>query len=273
MPFRVAYSWPLCSHVMSSTKPELPILLTIGFSHYLPTSIHTHTHPFNGPFFPGLPGWAGTRKVRPIWISLKQETVSGSGISWAISKSAPRSRQITTPAPDHSVFFTSRMPFLPLNSVTALKANRPNSSHHNTLLAIPRVRRHQTLPPVWRCPLVSHSEQTPALLPSPMPGRGDYGQIWRRPPNRKSRLHNLLQVTGTAGPIHSHGHTHRKFSAKFWSMVVSAIREWTDWQTGVKCSTVSSLLTGTLRSLRLLTISKSVAWELVLSWLSWLAYW
>ena len=30
-----------------------------------------------------------------------QETVSGSGISWAICKSAPRSRQITTPAPHH----------------------------------------------------------------------------------------------------------------------------------------------------------------------------
>ena len=25
---------------------------------------------------------AGTRKVKPIWILLKQETVSGSGISW-----------------------------------------------------------------------------------------------------------------------------------------------------------------------------------------------
>ena len=32
---------------------------------------------------PGLPGWAGTRKVKPIWINLlKQEAVSGSGISW-----------------------------------------------------------------------------------------------------------------------------------------------------------------------------------------------
>jgi len=27
--------------------------------------------------FLGLPGWAGTRKVKPIWILLKQETVSG----------------------------------------------------------------------------------------------------------------------------------------------------------------------------------------------------
>jgi len=34
---------------------------------------HTHTHPFNGPF-PGLPWSAGTRKVRPIWIILKQDS-------------------------------------------------------------------------------------------------------------------------------------------------------------------------------------------------------
>ena len=41
---------------------------------------NTHTHPFNG-LCPGLPWWAGTREVKPIWISPKQETVSGSGIS------------------------------------------------------------------------------------------------------------------------------------------------------------------------------------------------
>ena len=33
---------------------------------------------------------------------VEQETVSASGISWAICKSAPRSRQITTPATHHS---------------------------------------------------------------------------------------------------------------------------------------------------------------------------
>ena len=26
-----------------------------------------------------LPGWAGTRKVKPIWILLKQETVASAG--------------------------------------------------------------------------------------------------------------------------------------------------------------------------------------------------
>ena len=58
--------------------------------------------------YPGLPGWAGTRKVKPIWILLKQETVSG--ISWAICKSAPRSRQIATPAPHHSSFLQAGCP-------------------------------------------------------------------------------------------------------------------------------------------------------------------
>jgi len=82
---------------------------------------HTHTHPFNGPF-PGLPRWAGTRKVKPIWILLKQETVSssGSGISWALCKSAPRSRHITTPVPHHSVFYRP----------DALRATQPTASKH-----------------------------------------------------------------------------------------------------------------------------------------------
>ena len=86
----------------------------------LPVFSRTHTHPFNGPF-PGLPRWAGTRKVKPIWILLNQETVSGSGISWAVCKSAPRSRQITTPAPHHSVFLQTGCPSCrPTNSVKAL---------------------------------------------------------------------------------------------------------------------------------------------------------
>ena len=73
--------------------------------------------------FPGLPGWAGTRKVTPIWISVKQETVSGSGISWAVCKSAPHSRQITTPATHNSGFLQAGCPSChPTNSIKALKA-------------------------------------------------------------------------------------------------------------------------------------------------------
>ena len=70
---------------------------------------------------PGLPRWAGTRKVEPIWILLKQETVSGSGVSWAVCKSAPSSRQTTMPAPHHSVFLQAGCPSCrPTNSVKAL---------------------------------------------------------------------------------------------------------------------------------------------------------
>ena len=72
----------------------------------------TSTHSFRlSGLCLGLPGWAGTRT---IWILLKQKTVSGRGSSWAICKSATEPRQITMPAPHHSVF-TGRIPFLPPN--------------------------------------------------------------------------------------------------------------------------------------------------------------
>ena len=74
----------------------------------------THTHTHLTAVFLGLPGCSGTRKVKQIWILLKRKTVSGSGIIWAICKSAPPSRQIIMPAPHHSVF-TGRMPYLPPN--------------------------------------------------------------------------------------------------------------------------------------------------------------
>jgi len=46
--------------------------------------------------------------------------VSGSGISWAICKSAPRSRQITMPATHYSVFYRP----------DALPAAQPTASKH-----------------------------------------------------------------------------------------------------------------------------------------------
>jgi len=76
-------------------------LCSTGLPHH--THARSHTHPFNGPF-------SGTTQVsryqtgNPIWILLKQETVNGSGISWAACKSASRSRQTTTPLPHHSAF-------------------------------------------------------------------------------------------------------------------------------------------------------------------------
>jgi len=65
---------------------------------------HTHTHPW--PLVQNYPGRRDdTRKEKPIQLLLKHETVGGSGISSTICKSAPRSRQITTPAPHPPLSF------------------------------------------------------------------------------------------------------------------------------------------------------------------------
>ena len=98
----------------------------------------THTHTRLTALCPGLPRWAGTRKVKPIWILLEQETVSGSGISWAICKSAPHSRQITTPALHYS-FFTGQMPFLPPNQQCQSTEGKCQSINESTFI-------HQALP-------------------------------------------------------------------------------------------------------------------------------
>ena len=90
-------------HDMAGSSWQCSLLATAT----MPT-FYTHTR--LTALFPGLPGWAGIGKVKPIWILLKQETVSGSGDSWAICKSAPRSRQITMPAPHHSSFLQAGCP-------------------------------------------------------------------------------------------------------------------------------------------------------------------
>jgi len=67
------------------------------------------------------------RKVKPIWILLKQETVSGSGISWNICKSAYLQADNHTNTPPLS-FLQARSPSCrPTNSVKASKANKNNN--------------------------------------------------------------------------------------------------------------------------------------------------
>jgi len=83
---KIVQKYTICSFVQLQHNVQL---------HYTPLTA----------LFPGLPRWSSTRKVKPISILLTQETVSGSGISWAICKYAPLSRQITMPAPRHSVFY------------------------------------------------------------------------------------------------------------------------------------------------------------------------
>jgi len=65
---------------------------------------------------PGLPGRAGIRKVKPIWILLKQETVSGSGMQ--VSTLLQTDNHANTPPLS---FFTGRMIFL-----------LPNQQHQST---------------------------------------------------------------------------------------------------------------------------------------------
>ena len=84
-----------------------------------------HTHTRLTALFLGLHGWAGTRKVKPIWILLKQETVSGSGISWA-------HMQVCTSLQTDNHASTPPLSFLqagcrsgcPTNSVKALKTSK-----------------------------------------------------------------------------------------------------------------------------------------------------
>ena len=95
-------------------KYELIGLIELLYYYYCIISSNTnldfsHTHSRLTALFP-----------ESIWILLKQETVSGSGISWAICKSAPYSRQITTPAPHRSVFY----------GPDALPAAQPTASKH-----------------------------------------------------------------------------------------------------------------------------------------------
>ena len=81
---------------------------------YMLDTHHIYTHTRLMALFSWTTWVSRYQKGKPIWILLKQGTVSSSGISWVICKSAPHSRQTTIPTPHHSVF-TGRMPFLPPN--------------------------------------------------------------------------------------------------------------------------------------------------------------
>jgi len=81
-------------------------------------SVITHTHPFNSPLS-GTTQVSRYQKSKTNLDLLEQEIVSGSGISWAICKSAPLPRHITMPASHRSVFH--RPDALPAAKWTASK--------------------------------------------------------------------------------------------------------------------------------------------------------
>ena len=128
-------------------------------------SLHTHIHTQLTALCLGLPRWASVRKVKPIWILLKQQTVSGSGIIISplpyhpnICKSAPRCRQITTPASHNSVFYR----------LDALPAAQPTASMHWRLITSKRQIEYsssQQASPLREL-IWDHSGDIPAFIPA-----------------------------------------------------------------------------------------------------------
>jgi len=81
--------WPSRCHCHSLSLASLKSTLVLAFWYRL-TRVVLDKGPLNGCVCvcvfvccPGLPGRAGTRMVKPIWILLKHVIVSGSGINWA----------------------------------------------------------------------------------------------------------------------------------------------------------------------------------------------
>ena len=134
-------SWTICKsapHSRQITHTSTPLLsfLQAGCPSCRPTNsvkalkaqlslnqqqakVYTHTHPFNGPFS------RTTRVGRYQKGKTNLDFTEARDSEWqwhqlGICKSAPRSRQITTPAPHHSVFYRP----------DALPAAQPTASKH-----------------------------------------------------------------------------------------------------------------------------------------------
>jgi len=60
-----------CIYTMHAMWPKVRAYFDIVFE----TALHT----YSTALFLGIPVWAGTRKVKPIWILLKQETMASAG--------------------------------------------------------------------------------------------------------------------------------------------------------------------------------------------------
>jgi len=71
--------------------------------------------PFNGPLSSTIP-WVSTRKVSPIWIILKQETVSDSHITWTTMQICTMlQRDKHARSPPLSFFTGNQVLLLPMN--------------------------------------------------------------------------------------------------------------------------------------------------------------
>ena len=109
----------VCVQLDQTSPTCITCLIAVMPEFHLVKTVITHTHARLTALFRDYPGELVPER-KPIWILLKQETVSGIGISWAICKSATRSRQITMPAPHRPVFYRP----------DALPADQPTASKH-----------------------------------------------------------------------------------------------------------------------------------------------
>ena len=126
--WRACQTWKLFNNHWTTPPPPPPRLL----------------HPVNGLF--SRTTWVSwQQKGKPFWILLEQEMM---GWQWheldhmqIICMVAPRSRQITTPVPHHSLF-TNRMPFLLANQQCQSnegKSTEGNKAYINTTEYMNRV--------------------------------------------------------------------------------------------------------------------------------------
>jgi len=76
-------------------------------------------HLFNGPLS-GITQVSQYQEGKTNMDLLEQDTVNGSGISWAVCKSAPYPRQLIMPAPHQTLFYR---PY-------AFSATQPMASRH-----------------------------------------------------------------------------------------------------------------------------------------------
>ena len=129
--------------------------------------------------------------------------MSSSGISWAICKSSPSSRQITMPPPHHSVFY--RLDALPAAQPTVSKHWRP---HTKGLICIKKnkIKLYSTTTkctcPERHCALIS------LVFTEAMPVCADGGMICTSPLLTSGRLNDsgpmiITLSTATAGHMYS----------------------------------------------------------------------
>ena len=91
------------------------------------TSTHKHAHIRLTDLCPGQPGWAGTRKVKLVWILLKQETVA-SAVHMQVCTWLQTDNHASTPPLS---FLQAGCPSChPTNSVKALKTIQTIYCHY-----------------------------------------------------------------------------------------------------------------------------------------------